>query len=157
MIKITLPGRNQTLVLKNLLIDLNGTLTNAGVLNLEVKEKIIKLKEQIDIYLLTADTYGTAKIISEELDIKLIKVDEINGGQDKKNFLHQVNAKESVAIGNGYNDILMLDEAILSIIIIGQEGCAISALLKADIAVTDIIDGLDLLLNPNRIVATLRA
>lgn len=157
MLEIRLPGRGKNLILKNLLIDLNGTLTNAGILDKEVKTRIIALKEKLNIYLLTADTYGTAKILSEELGIKLIKVDEINGGHDKRLFLHQLNAQESVAIGNGYNDVEMLDEASLSIVIIGQEGCAISALLKADIAVTNIVDALDLLLNPERIVATLRA
>ena len=157
MIEITLPGRNKTLILKNLLLDLNGTLTNAGVLSAGVKDRIEKLKEQLDIYLLTADTYGTGKVISEELGITLIKVDEINGGEDKKSFLQQLHGQTSVAVGNGYNDTLMLDEAALSIIIMGQEGCAISAWLKADIAVTNILDALDLLLNPVRIVATLRA
>lgn len=157
MIEITIPGRNITLQLKHLLIDLNGTLTNVGQLSSGVKERIEQLKEHLEVYLLTADTYGTAKLLSEELGITLIKVDEISGGKDKQDFLHQVNAIEAAAIGNGYNDTLMLGDAALSIIIIGQEGCAISALLKADIAVTNIIDALDLLLNPARIIATLRA
>ncbi|NLJ72517.1 MAG: HAD family hydrolase [Syntrophomonadaceae bacterium] len=157
MLEITLPGRGRTLILKHLLIDLNGTLTNAGKLDELVKSQIIKLKEKLEIYLLTADTYGTAKLISEELGIKLIEVDAINGGQDKRLFLHQLNAQEAVAIGNGFNDIEMLAEANLSIVIMGQEGCALPALLQADIAVTNIKDALDLLLNPERIIATLRA
>lgn len=157
MLEITLPGRGRALILKHLLIDLNGTLTNAGKLDELVKSQIIKLKEKLEIYLLTADTYGTAKLISEELGIKLIEVDAINGGQDKRLFLHQLNAQEAVAIGNGFNDIEMLAEANLSIVIMGQEGCALPALLQADIAVTNIKDALDLLLNPERIIATLRA
>ncbi len=157
MLEIKLPGRGKTLKLKNLLIDLNGTLTNAGRLDEGIKEKISSLKEKLNIYLLTADTYGTARLLSEDLDIELIEVDTVNGGHDKRLFLHKVKAQESVAIGNGFNDIEMLDEANLSIVIIGQEGCAVPALLKADIAVTNISDALDLLLNPQRIVATLRA
>lgn len=157
MIEISIPGRNINLQLKYLLIDLNGTLTNVGKLSPGVKARIMDLKDQIEIYLLTADTYGTAKVLSEDLGISLIKVDAINGGKDKRDFLHQVNASQAVAIGNGFNDTLMLEDAALSIIIIGQEGCAISALLKADIAVTSIIDALDLLLEPARVIATLRA
>lgn len=157
MLEIKLPGRNRTLKLKNLLIDLNGTLTNVGQIDPGVKERIITLRGKLDIYLLTADTYGTAGLISEELGIEQIGIDKINAGHDKRLFLHQVNAQESVAIGNGFNDIEMLDEAGLSIVIMGPEGCAIPALLKADIAVTNIADALDLLLNPERIIATLRA
>lgn len=157
MLEIKLPGRGRNLKLKNLLIDLNGTLTNAGRLDDVVIDKIKALKNIFNIYLLTADTYGTAKLLSEELGIELLEVDAINGGHDKRLFLHKVMAQESVAIGNGFNDIEMLAEANLSIVIIGQEGCAIPALLKADIAVTNIGDALDLLLNPERIVATLRA
>lgn len=157
MLEIILPGRGRTLILKHLLIDLNGTLTNAGKLDELVKGQIIKLKEKLEIYLLTADTYGTAKLISEELGIKLVEIDANNGGHSKRLFLHQLNAQEVVAIGNGFNDIEMLAEANLSIVIIGQEGCALPALLQADIAVTNIKDALDLLLNPERIIATLRA
>lgn len=61
-----------------------------------------------------------------------------------------------VAIGNGSNDGLMLAKAALGIIVLGPEGAAVKALQQADVLVKDINDGLDLLLYPKRLVATLR-
>jgi len=73
------------------------------------------------------------------------------------NYLAQLSKEHTAAIGNGYNDIYMLDEAALGIAVIGSEGCSVRALEKADIVTNAINDALDLLLNPKRIVATLRA
>lgn len=157
MLQISIPGRDKTLYLKNILLDLNGTLTVNGVLPAGVKERINLLKEKFSIYLLTADTFGTGGMIARELGIEVFRLGEANGRQDKLDFLKSLGREETVAIGNGFNDVLMLEEAALSIVIIGGEGCAVEALLKADIAVTDINTALDLLINPMRLVATLRA
>ena len=45
MIEVSLPGRQTTLQLKNLLLDLNGTLTVDGKLISGVKERVELLKE----------------------------------------------------------------------------------------------------------------
>ncbi len=62
-----------------------------------------------------------------------------------------------VAIGNGRNDRMMLDAAALGIAVCGAEGAAAETLEAADIVVGRIVDALDLLLHPKRLVATLRA
>lgn len=157
MLKLSLPGRERTLELENLLLDQNGTLTQDGVLLPGVAERVAGLRDQLDLYLLTADTFGSAAAIAEELDISLFKVSPEQGGPDKKDFLLNLDPAKTAAIGNGYNDALMLEEAALSIAVIGPEGCAVAALRKADIVVTDINDALDLFLKPLRLVATLRA
>jgi soluble P-type ATPase len=54
MIEVSLPGRQTTLQLKNLLLDLNGTLTVDGKLISGVKERVELLKEKLQIYILTA-------------------------------------------------------------------------------------------------------
>ena len=61
-----------------------------------------------------------------------------------------------MALGNGLNDRRMLKTAKLGIVVTGTEGCAIDALVAADIYVVDVNDGLDLLINPKRCEATLR-
>jgi soluble P-type ATPase len=61
-----------------------------------------------------------------------------------------------VAIGNGANDALMLEHAALGILVMGGEGAAVEALLRARVVVTDICEALDLLLFPKRLIATLR-
>jgi soluble P-type ATPase len=50
----------------------------------------------------------------------------------------------------------MLEEAALGIAVLGPEGLAVPALLAADVLVASIEDALDLLLNPRRLIATLR-
>lgn len=157
MIRIPLPGRDMTLELENLLLDLNGTLTTDGHLIAGVKPRVESLKNKLNIYLLTSDTLGCGAKIAEELDIPFFKVNGEVGGSDKRDFLKSVNAEKTAAIGNGYNDSLMLEDAAVSIAVIGNEGCCVHALLKADIVVANITEALELLINPVRITATLRA
>lgn len=157
MIKISIPGHDRELELKYLLLDLNGTLTVNGILPAGVKERLEILRHKLDIFLLTADTYGTSADLAKELGIEIFKVSEIDGGTDKKNFLLSLEPAKAAAIGNGYNDVQMLSEAGMSIVIMDGEGCAVQALLNSDIAVTSINDALDLLINPIRIIATLRS
>jgi len=156
MIKLSIPGKSTDLELAKLLLDINGTLTTDGVLLAGVKEKIELLKGELEIYLLTADTMGNAASIAEELDVEIFTVGAENGGEDKLDIMNTLGTEMSVAIGNGYNDSLMLEHAALGIAVLGEEGCSLHALKKADIMVKDINDALALLLNPQRIVATLR-
>jgi P-type E1-E2 ATPase len=133
MIEVSLPGRQTTLQLKNLLLDLNGTLTVDGKLISGVKERVELLKEKLQIYILTADTYGAGREIAKELGVNCFMVDPEDGGQHKLGLLNSMSAHNCVAIGNGYNDRLMLAQAALSIVVIEAEGCSIQALQAADI------------------------
>lgn len=156
MIQVSLPGRDQTLELGYLLLDGNGTLTIDGMLLGGIKERIEILKEKFSIYLLTADTFGSGEEVAQNLGIDYFKVSPVSGAGDKRDFMHNLGARHCVAIGNGFNDMLMLEQAGLSIIVVGKEGCSGKALARTDIVVNDICDALDLLINPLRLVATLR-
>ena len=68
----------------------------------------------------------------------------------------ELGADRCVAIGNGANDALMVDEAALGICVLGPEGSAVACLVRADVVTPGITDALDLLLHPRRLVATLR-
>jgi P-type E1-E2 ATPase len=157
VIEVNIPGRDKKLEITTLLLDLNGTISFDGHLIPGVAERIAPLKELVDIYILTADTFGSGTQIAAELGIQFLKVSPEDGNQDKKAFVHHFNPQNVAAVGNGFNDRSMLAEAGLSIVVIGPEGCSLKALTAADIAVTDINQALDLLLNPLRIRATLRA
>ena len=61
-----------------------------------------------------------------------------------------------VAFGNGNNDRKMLKAARIGIAVSQREGCAADAIMAADIHVTSANAGLDLLLHPKRMKATLR-
>ncbi len=156
MINLTIPGREINLELKNLVLDLNGTLSVDGKLIAEVDSRIAGLQNHLQIYLLTSDTLGCGSSIAEELGLEIFIVGCEQGGQDKLDFVNTLGAEETIVIGNGYNDRLALENAALSIAVIGSEGCCAKALQKADIVVNSILDALDLLLKPMRIVATLR-
>ena len=142
--------------IENIVIDLNGTIATDGRVPLKVKEKINSLSDQVKIYILTADTQGTANEEILGMNAKLIKIPEEDSKQGKIDFLKTLNLEGTVAIGNGSNDQLILKEAALGIAILGDEGVSVSAIKSADIVVRNIQNALDLLLKPKRLIATLR-
>jgi P-type E1-E2 ATPase len=156
MLQLDLPGRNKVLNLEYLVLDMNGTISVDGQLPEGLLEKIAVLKERFKVILLTADTFGKGQEAAKKLDIDFLTVSPENGLKDKQDFVERLDSEKTVAIGNGFNDMGMLKTAALSIVIIGREGCCVEALKSADIAVCSIMDALDLLINPLRIIATLR-
>ncbi|MEA4924971.1 MAG: ATPase P [Syntrophomonadaceae bacterium] len=156
MVEIYLPGRDIARVLGSLILDLNGTLTVDGCLIEGVNSRLQELKTVLQIYLVTSDTLGSGSSIADDLGIPIIKVGRAGGGADKLDFLNKIGAEQTAVIGNGYNDRLILENAGFAIAVAGPEGCCTQALIKADLVVTNILDALDLLLKPLRIIATLR-
>jgi soluble P-type ATPase len=71
-------------------------------------------------------------------------------------FVSKLGVNRVVAIGNGHNDRKMLKAAALGIALIQVEGGAVETLVSADVVALNILDALELLRNPKRIVATLR-
>jgi soluble P-type ATPase len=65
-------------------------------------------------------------------------------------------AAQVAAVGNGANDEGMLRAAAVGIAVIQQEGTAVATLCAADVVVPDIRAALDLLIEPQRLIATLR-
>ena len=62
-----------------------------------------------------------------------------------------------VALGNGRNDRLMLKVEALGIALVQREGGAVETATSADLLSTSVNDALDLLLHPNRLIASLRS
>jgi soluble P-type ATPase len=153
--RIDIPGRGNIDV-ENIVIDLNGTIATDGKVPLEVKEKIKVLSDQAKIYILTADTQGTANEEILGMNAELIKIPEEDSKQGKFDFIKTLNLEMTAAIGNGGNDQLILKEAALGIAVLGDEGLSVSAVKSADIVVKNIQNALDLLLKPKRLIATLR-
>jgi len=153
--RIDIPGWGN-IDIENIVIDLNGTVATDGRVPLEVKEKINFLSDQAKIYILTADTQGTANEEILGMNAELIKIPEEDSKQGKFDFLKTLNLEATVAIGNGNNDQLILKEAALGIAVLGDEGVSVSAIKTADIVVKNIQNALDLFLKPKRLIATLR-
>ena len=157
MIEVSIPGR-ETLRLRNLALDVNGTLAIDGTLIPGVAERLTTLRQTLEIHLFTADTHGTQDSIDRELNLTAVVLNPTRpGAEQKEDQVRLLGADGVVAIGNGVNDVLMLRAAALGIAVIGAEGLATAALREADIVVTRIEDALDLLLQPRRLAATLRA
>ncbi len=153
--QITIPGQG-ALVLKHLVLDLNGTVALDGEILPAVAERLAALSAHLTIHLVTADTHGRAAEMAERLKVQLARIEAGNEAGQKLALVERLGAEQVVAIGNGANDAEMLAAAALGIAILGPEGLAIAALRAADVAVARIEDGLDLLLHPQRLVATLR-
>lgn len=155
MIQIDIPGWGNMDV-ENIVLDFNGTIAIDGRIPIEVREKINLLSEKVKIYILTADTQGTAGEEIRAMNVGLVKVPEERSKKGKFEFLKTLDLERTIAIGNGNNDQLILKEAALGIAVLGDEGMSISAMKNADIVVKNISDALDLFLKPKRLIATLR-
>ena len=155
MITINIPGWGD-MEIKNILLDMNGTIARDGKISSGVKDKINSLSGKVKVYVLTADTQGTAIEEIRNLEAELAKLPGKDSKIGKLEFLKTLEPEMTVAIGNGNNDQLILKEAALTIAVLGDEGVSVSALKNADILVKDISDALDLFLKPKRLIATLR-
>ena len=155
MLTIEIPGY-RTLHLQNLLLDYNGTIAIDGVIPDEVKERLRLLSRDMTIYVLTADTHGNAANMCAGLPVTLHTFPEGSAMQEKHRILRKLDESSCAAIGNGRNDVLMCRDAALSIAVIGPEGAHGRLISDADVCVTTINEGLDLLLKPKRLIASLR-
>jgi len=75
----------------------------------------------------------------------------------KLDYVKGLGCDNTVCIGNGRNDRLMLKEAVLGIAVVLKEGVAAETLVSADVVCTSIVSALELLMHPLRLTATLRS
>lgn len=155
MMTIEIPGY-KTLNLEYLILDYNGTIAEDGSIPEMVKERLRCLGETFKIYVLTADTHGTAAAMCEGLPLQIMTFPSDAAMNEKLRILNSLGPEHCVAIGNGRNDVPMCQTAALSMAIIGKEGAYAKLVGNTDICVTSINDALDLLAYPKRLIATLR-
>jgi soluble P-type ATPase len=151
-LSVSIPGRGD-LRLEHLLLDVNGTLTNRGVLLEGVETRLVRVSHALDVRLVSADTFGTLDAIAERLKVVAVRA---SSGEDKVRVLDELGRERCVVIGNGANDVPALAAAALAIAILGPEGASTAALRAADVVCGSVADGLDLLLDPQALSATLR-
>ena len=150
---ITIPGVGEYM-LTTIVLDLNGTLSVRGKLVPGVAVRLKKLqKNGFRIVLFSGDTRGTAASIARRLGIESVIT---ASATDKARELKKCGPKNTVAIGNGQIDGLMLRAARIGIVTLQTEGVHIQTLLAADIVTTSIIDALDMLLDHQTLISTLR-
>lgn len=160
MIRLEIGG-HEPFLLKNLVLDYNGTIAFDGAILEGIAPLLIELSKSVDIYIITADTHGSVKnnLINNGLE-DFARVYILPQGKNeaisKKEFIESLGGKSCISIGNGYNDRKMLAISRISIAILGDEGCHIKALNSADVVCKNIYNALELFLNQKRLIATLR-
>lgn len=148
-----IPGQGQ-LELKTIILDLNGTLSVAGNVPSGVKEKLEQLKSKdFKVIFFTGNTRNDADDLAKDLGIewKLAK-----NAEDKKNLALELEPETCASIGNGLIDLELMKTVKLSIVTLQAEGVHIQTLLNSDIVIPTINDALDLFIDEQRLIATLR-
>ena len=110
MIEISVPGFGN-LCLSHLVLDYNGTLACDGRLVDGVKEELTRLSGSLDIYVVTADTFGKATAGLAGIPCELTILPEKAQDKGKLDFINQLGASQTASIGNGRNDRLMLEKS----------------------------------------------
>jgi len=154
MLKINIPGREE-MTLSHLILDYNGTIAEDGAIIESIRPRLESLSKDLSIYVITADTHGTAAQRCAGLPLQVLTFPTTQVGEIKAQEARKLSGGV-VTIGNGFNDIQMSDAVDLSICVMGKEGCCGALLAHCDVVVTSIDDALDLLCKPNRLRATLR-
>jgi len=156
VISISIPGFRE-LHLRYLVLDYNGTLAVDGILLPGVGALLTELSNQIEIHVITGDTFGLATAQLAQLPVKLRIIPVESQPETKLAFLESLGAENVVAIGNGRNDRKMLKAAAVGIALIQQEGASAETIASADVVSANILDALELLTHPKRLIATLRS
>jgi soluble P-type ATPase len=152
-VRVGIPGA-QSLALDYLLLDVNGTLTNRGMLIPGVAERLASLGALLDVRLLTADTYRN--LDQTQALLGGVVAQRVRNGQDKAAIAEDLGPGRCAAIGNGANDEPMLRRVALAIAVLGPEGAASGTLLAARLVCPSIVVALDLLADSTALAATLR-
>jgi soluble P-type ATPase len=160
MIKLTIPGFGP-LEIRRVVTDYTGTHSFKGVVRKSVRTRLARLAGLVEVHVLTADTFGTARRELARLPVKVhLLRDGRRNDRDKQRFVLKCEPKHVAAFGNGNIDRLMLktvrDAGGLAVAVDNGEGCALDAIRSANIFIHGSEQALDLLLEPDRCKATLR-
>jgi len=148
-----IPGQGQ-LEIKTIILDLNGTLSVAGTVPQGVRERLQQLKERgFKILFFTGNTRNDADDLATDLGIewKLAK-----NADEKRNLALELKPESCASVGNGHIDLELMKVVKLRIVTLQAEGAHIQTMLASDIVVPTINDALDLFLDEQRLIATLR-
>ncbi len=155
MLEIMIPG-DKTIELQHLVLDFNGTLACDGKLVDGVKSRLEDLSRHLDIHVLTADTFGKASTALANIPCELTVLLAEGQAARKLRYVERLDPSKVVYIGNGRNDRLASEVAALAIAVIQAEGASVATLVVADLVAPTVLDALDLLIHPLRLIATLR-
>jgi soluble P-type ATPase len=155
MYSVDIPGFGEV-NLEVLVSDFTGTLSVDGALLPGVGDRLNRISDFLQVQILTADTFGKAREALEKVNCTITIITGVDHDLQKEAYVKNLGPEKVAALGNGINDRRMLAAARVGIAVAEGEGCAVEAIMAANILVRSALDGLDLLLNPKRLKATLR-
>ncbi|MFH2057969.1 MAG: ATPase P [Pseudomonadota bacterium] len=155
MMNIDIPGFGK-IEIEHVVFDYNGTIAQDGELIKGVKEGIAKFSSQMNFHVITADTFGFVKKQLQDVNAVLTIISNKNQDQKKLDYVNTLGAKQTICVGNGANDRLMLKEACIGIAVLGDEGLASSSFVATDLIVKNILDIFGFFKTPERLIASLR-
>jgi len=150
-----IPGRPK-IEINHVVLDYNGTIAIDGQLIEGVSGLINELSSLVQFHVLTADTYGSVARELADVNCSVKVISEDQQDQQKLNFVKELGAAQTMCVGNGKNDKLMLQESVLGIAVIQSEGLFVETMLAADIVCSSVLDVFGFFKTPNRLKATLR-
>ena len=129
------------LELDHLLLDVNGTIANRAHLIEGVEERIGRIRDQLEVHLLSADTLHNLDETAARLGVAATRV---TNGTEKRDYAVELGPERCAAVGNGINDVPMLEAVRLGIVVVGPEGAGGPTVRAADVVCASILDALDL-------------
>jgi soluble P-type ATPase len=154
VISIERPGQGN-LEIEFILIDFAGTLASDRRVHPKAKDKINLLSKRTKIYILTVEEKERVEEVLKKLKAEIVYLRKGESSQKKLDLLRQLGPARTVAIGNGVDDVPVIEEAGLGVCVLDKEGTSSEAMKKADVVFMNILDALDFLLKPLRQKATL--
>jgi soluble P-type ATPase len=155
MYSVDIPGFGEVRA-EYLVSDFTGTLSVDGALLPGVEDRLNRISEFMQVQILTADTFGKAREALEKVNCTINILTGADHDLQKEAYVKELGPEKVVALGNGNNDRKLLAVSRVGIAVAEGEGCAVEAIVAANILVHSAAGGLDLLLNPKRLKATLR-
>lgn len=152
--RYSIPGLGE-IELKTIILDLNGTISVGGSVVDGVAERLEVLREKgYRIVLFTGNTRGDAEDIAATLGIEWRQA---STALDKRNIALEMQPETCVSIGNGRIDLELMKVVKLGIVTMQSEGVHVATLNACDVVVPTICDALDLIIDEQRLIATLRS
>jgi soluble P-type ATPase len=148
--KFEIPNK-ESFVINTIILDLNGTIAVKGKIIKGVKKRIKKLRNlNYQLILISGDHRENAKNIAKRLGIDYIVT------QNKEKEMQKVYKEHCASIGNARIDIGTFKHVKLSILVIEGEGIHVKTIPFADIITKSINDALDLFIDKDSLIATMK-
>ena len=154
-IEVVIPNY-KTVQIQHIVLDYNGTLAEDGLLKDAARELLQELSLLCKVHVITADTFGSVHKQVEAFDLEVKVLKSADHTQEKADYIEQLGAMHCAAVGNGNNDVGMIEKAALGIALLGDEGCATATMMVSDLVCKNIEDALRLFVKRKRLIATLR-